>query len=367
MLATLLAASLVAGTALQDLPLPTPTGVHPVGVISRTLIDSTRSDSSGPAPSSRSVNLLVWYPAERDSGEPAPYVEDLGAEAGELGALHARVRPNARRRAAFVRDVARAAVVVLAPGRVAAGFDYTSLSEDLASHGYVVVAVTSPGHSKIFRPDGTIQPVRFGPMPPSSYPNRFDELQEPMNRLISADLLFVSRQLAVLNAGDPVLRGRLDLAAVGMMGHSNGAMAGSRACASDERCRAFLGIEGSQTREIRQAGNAKPFGLVYSEQTLAFDTLGVFTSMRDRARAPFSLYRVAQAGHNSFTDLLLIRPTLFNYPLEAVRGVAITRAIVRGFFDTHLKGIANGDSIAAAMPEVRIERFPQGRTPPPTD
>ena len=342
----------------QEIAIPKPTGAYTTGVLSRSMVDSTRIDSSATGPGPRSVKLLIWYPAEPVGGEPAPYVQGLDAQAGELGALHARVRAHSRLEAPFAPAVRSAAVVLLAPGRIGAGFDWTSVGEDLASHGYVVVAVNSPGHSKIFRADGTLEPVRFGPMPPSSYPNGFDDLQEPMNRLVSADLLFVSGRLDDLGRMDPILRGRLDLERVGMLGHSNGAMAGSRACATDRRCRAFLGIEGSQTREIRQHGNDKPFGLVYGEQTLTFDTLGVFTSMRTHARAPFSLYSVQRAGHNSFNDLLLIRPTLFNYPLEPLRGVAITRAIVRGFMDTYLRGVTNGHSIVASVPEVTIERFP---------
>jgi len=207
-------------------------------------------------------------------------------------------------------------------------------------------------------------PVVFPSMPPSTYPNGFDDAQEPMNRLVSTDLRFVIEKLASIDRFDDILRGRLALDRMGMAGHSNGAMAGSRACSQDSRCLAFLGIEGPQAREVRSAGNDKPFAQVYSEQTLAFDTLQVFTSLRLRGRAPFTLYRVAGAGHNSFTDLLLVRPTLFNYAIDARRAIEITRAIVRGFFDTQLRGVAHGDSLASAFPEVRIERFAAGRAPP---
>lgn len=341
----------------QQVVLPAPTGPHPVGVTARTWEDASRADSLDSPTGLRRVHVLIWYPARSSSAAPAEYIEGLGPGAGELAAAYTRVRPHARKSPPLAERTGRAPVLVLAPGRIAAASDYTALAEDLASHGWIVVGVNSPGHSKIFRMDGNLEPVRFGPMPPSSYPDGFDQLQEPMNALIGGDLRFALAQVQALDRADPILRGHLALDSVGMLGHSNGAMAGSRACAAEPACKAFLGIEGSQTREIRLGGNTKPFGLVYGEQTLSFDSQGVFTRMRDHARAPFTLYRVAGAGHNSFTDLLLVRPTLFNYPMAAERGVVVTRAIVRAFFERHLRGNASGDSLIAGLTEVEAERI----------
>jgi hypothetical protein len=346
----------------SEIPLPRPTGRFPVGVTLRDWTDSTRVDSIDPGRPRRRVQVVIWYPAADSIGRPARYVAGLDSSAGELGALHARVKTNARLDRPFSAASRAAPVIVLAPGRIAAAFDYSSLAEDLASHGYVVVGVNSPGHSKIFLPDGSIAPVAFRPMPPNSYPNGFDEEQVPMNTLVSADLRFAIDRVERFNRSDSLMRGRLDLERVAMMGHSNGAMSGSRACAQHLRCKAFLGIEGSQTREIRLGGNDKPFGLVYGEQTLSFDSLGVFTALQYRGRAPYTFYRVAGAGHNSFNDLLLVRPTLFNYPLAPQRGVEITRAIVRGFFEEFLLGTSGADALRD-FTEVAVVKYPAGRAP----
>ena len=288
---------------------------------------------------------------------PAPYAEHLEAASNDWTLLHARVRTNGSGRAAFDTAIARAAVIVFVPGRSTATFDYSALGEELASHGYVVVGVDSPHHSKVVLADGSLAPIRFPSMGPSTYPSGFDSAQAPMNRLVGGDLRFVLQQLAAINRDDAVLRGRLDLSRVGMAGHSNGGMAGSRACAQEPICKTFLGIEGMQTRELRLAGVPKPYGLVYSEQTLAFDTLRIFTEMRLRPQAPFVIYRVNGAGHNSFTDLLLVRPTMFNYPMEPRRGLDITRTIVRGYFAKTLLGVPAGDTAVTALPEVKVERY----------
>ena len=354
-LLVILTAALQAG---PDIVLPAPSGPRAVGVTTYEWTDPARIDSLTSSPSARRVLGRVWYPARRgQSTAPAPYVDHLDAATNDWMLLHARVRTHSDARAPFDSGVTRAPVIVFAPGRSTATFDYSALGEELASHGYIVVGVDSPHHSKVVLADGSLAPIRFPSMGPSTYPNGFDSAQEPMNRLVGADLRFVLQQLATINRDDVVLHGRLDLGRVGMAGHSNGGMAGSRACAQESICRTFLGIEGMQTRELRLGGVAKPYGLIYSEQTLAFDTLGIFTEMRLHAQGPFVLYRVNGAGHNSVTDLLLVRPTLFSYPMEPIRGVDVTRTIVRGYFDRTLLGVPAGDTAVALLPEVKVERY----------
>jgi dienelactone hydrolase len=356
---------LAVSVALQggpDIVLPSPNGPHSVGVVTYAWTDSARVDSLSSPPGPRSVLGRIWYPAAPNDGATlARYAEHLDAAANEWTQLHARVRTHSWANVPFSTRVARGPVIVFATGRSTATFDYTTLAEDLASHGYVVVGVDSPHHSKVVLPDGTLLPVQFPSMGPSTYPNGFDSAQAPMNRLVSADVRFVVRRLIRLDREHPILGGHLDLTRVGLAGHSNGGMAGSRACADEPSCRAFFSIEGMQTRELRLNGVDKPYGLLYSEATLAFDTLQVFTEMRRHAKGPFVLYRVNGAGHNSVTDLLFVRPTLFSYPIDPRRGAAVTHAITRAFFDQYLLGRPGAGDVAAGMPEVKVERFGANR------
>ena len=348
-------AAVVALQGIDEIVLPAPSGKHAVGVATLTWTDSTRIDSLGAPPAARTVLGRIWYPAKPIYGRaPAPYAEHLDAAANDWTALHSRVRTHSYPDVAFADGLTRAPVIVLAPGRSTATFDYTTLGEDLASHGYIVVGVDSPHHSKIVLADGTLGPIRFPAMGPATYPNGIDSAQAPMNALVSTDLQFAIGRLSALDRSHAILRGHLDLTRVGMFGHSNGGMAGSRACALETACRAFFSVEGHQTREIRLNGVDKPYGLLYSEQTLSFDTARVFTEMRLHAKGPFELYRVAGAGHNSVTDLLLVRPTLFTYTIDARRGLDITHAIVRSFFDRYLLGAT---AKTDAFPELRMERF----------
>jgi predicted dienelactone hydrolase len=182
------------------------------------------------------------------------------------------VRPRASADAPFAREIAAAPVLVFSTGRSMAAHDYTSLAEDLASHGYVVVGVESPQLSRFVLPGG--EPIPPLPPPPLEVLQRFDRADaffEPMIDLVAEDLRYVRQRLSDLDGGDPILEGHLSLDAIGMMGHSNGALAGSRACARQPECRAFLGIEGTQAREVRKQGIDKPYALLISEQSLGYD------------------------------------------------------------------------------------------------
>ena len=54
--------------------------------------------------------------------------------------------------------------------------------------------------------------------------------------------------------------------------------------------------------------------------------------------------------------LPISRPGLFNYAMPPERGVEVTRAILRTFFDHYLGRATGLATLAPSMPEVRIER-----------
>ncbi len=302
-------------------------------------IDSTRTDTTGQPQRGRHITAQVWYPAERgDGGAPAEYAPLVDTATSEYGHLMARVETHARMQVPFAASLTSAPVVVLSTGRVMAAYDYTSIAENLASHGLIVVGVNSSLLSRMFLTDGNVIPPL--PAPPLSVLQHFDSADvyfEPMVQAVAGDLAFVLKRLSEMNQSDAVLRHRLDLNRLGMMGHSNGAIAASRACAVERRCQGFLGIEGTQTRELRKNGVTKPYALLISDQSLGFDTENVYRELGNRSGTHYTVLTVQGAGHNTFTDLLLIRPTLFSYHIEPRRGVDITRGAVHAFFHAVLQ------------------------------
>lgn len=342
--------------------LPPVTGRYAVGVFTAYVADSSRSDTTASGVAPRQLSIEVWYPADTsDQREPAVYAPGVAGLGSEYGMLMARVRGSGTSEPRFARGLGRVPVIVLSTGRSMAAYDYTAMAEDLASHGFVVIGVNSPKLSRFIAANGEVVPP--APAPTLQMLQHFDQADayfEPMIQQVSADLRFVVARLERADHAAGVLSGHLDLHRLGMMGHSNGALAASRACAVDQHCVACLGIEGTQAREVRKRGVRKPYALLISEQSLGYDSENVYRELGARSGSRYEVLSVRGAGHNTFTDLLLIRPTLFRYDMAPARGMEITRTAVRAFFERELRNDKRTSLEAnlAPFPEVHVQREP---------
>lgn len=144
------AADWVTGDARPDAPALAARGAYQVGVrteriVHRNQFDILRASSSNPAPRyDRSLTLEVWYPAQLTAGqkELTLYTDVLGAGANNPA------RPNtpftftgrAARDAAPLKDKPYPLVIV-SHGYPGSRLQMSYLTENLASKGYVVVAI----------------------------------------------------------------------------------------------------------------------------------------------------------------------------------------------------------------------------------
>src|SRR5581483_379646 len=127
----------------------------------------------------------------------------------------------------------------------ALALDYTTLAEDLASDGYVVAASDSPYSTVVVvYDDGRVAERRRAGNAGESAP--LVEQARVANNILGTwvgDDRFVLDRLAQLNASGP-FRGRLDLRAVGAIGHSFGGATAAEFCHEDARCRAAIDVDG---------------------------------------------------------------------------------------------------------------------------
>ncbi|MGH8883217.1 MAG: alpha/beta hydrolase family protein, partial [Stackebrandtia sp.] len=149
-----------AESADPELSLAEPTGDSEVGVTSMHLTDDDRADPWVPE-EKRELMLSVWYPAEDDDGETAPYMTEAESElftqqfdievpADILNRVETNAHPDARPDA----DAGKAPLIVFSPGFSFPRATLTGLAEDLASRGYVVAAVGHNYEAPISFPDG---------------------------------------------------------------------------------------------------------------------------------------------------------------------------------------------------------------------
>src|ERR1051326_3067991 len=156
----------------RPLTLPTPTGPFAVGRVVEDWVDTTSTDPLAPRDTTRAIvprELLVWiwYPAAGDRGTtrsdyiPAELRRPHAARAPLLFRLLTRdaskVRAHSEPNAPLAPARPTYPVLVMRGGASAPVVNYSTLAEDLASHGYVVVAFDAPYRTNLVTfPDGRV-------------------------------------------------------------------------------------------------------------------------------------------------------------------------------------------------------------------
>ncbi|QRN94799.1 hypothetical protein JRI60_37655 [Archangium violaceum] len=329
--------------------LPAPTGSYAVGTTTFDWVDTSRDETFSDAKKDkRELMVRVWYPASPPPrAQPAPYFlvrregiaqlkgDGLDTPARLLDFVHA----HAVAEAPLAAD-ARFPVLLFSPGAGVPPTLYTSLLEELASHGYVVVATshTYTTGAVIF-PDGRYAPNTEEPG---------GLFGTPFFDVTVADLRFVLSQVRALDAGDAQGRftGRLDLERVGVFGHSVGGAASAIICQKEPGVRACANIDGTFQGSWKK-GVTQPFLVMH---TRAIDD-GTHRSFIEDRRAPVYAVAVAQSGHLTFSDLPLLLELMKAYDSKvtadsldtgtlepAERAASITRAWVLAFADERVKG-----------------------------
>jgi predicted dienelactone hydrolase len=371
--------------SVASFELPRPTGPHSVGTTTFRVIDKARTDALADAPEPRQVIVHAWYPAvSAASGEPAPYLRDGPMEARTFATLlkqpEGALDYLGETRTHAVLDAPPRTgealpVLLFSLGYTAVGSSYTALLEDLASHGYAVFSVIHPYESMAV----TLEDGRVVTMLDAQKQLRkgirsvFDEWAKEGDTMAAVtraaddtaaltlmraylqtlpattsvvtrwvdDTVLVLDHLPKLPAGPAArLAARVDLNQVGALGHSMGGVAAADFCARDRRCRAGLNLDGiPQYGSVIDTPFLRPFLMVYSARE---GRLGASDVIYRRAARPYYRVDVADTLHNDFSDMVLWGGPLAGRPifgkLPAPQAVAVTRQIVREYFDQELKG-----------------------------
>ncbi|MFB6840004.1 alpha/beta hydrolase family protein [Streptomyces sp. NPDC056361] len=350
--ALLAAAATLLGTtparAATRLRLPAPTGPHPVGVRTFALTDTSRNDPWEPAAGVREVMISVLYPARTVRGRPrAPQLTE--AEAKEFADLAPRVHEGLPAAGVDWGAVlthghvdapplpGRRPVLLYGPGGGDCRTLGTTLAEDLASHGRVVVLVDHPGDaSQVELPGGMRWTVLRGNPDPETFRTMID------TRV--ADLRFVLDRLGTLPLA-PVM----DLDRIGVYGHSAGGTAAVHALAADDRISAGVNLEG-----YLDLDPAVTEGL--DRPLLMFRTDGFEDAARlERSWAGVPARRVllARSGHWVLSDYAFLVPQLqaaglvtagaraaLVGPGDTAAAMAVVRRGVGSFFARRLRAPA---------------------------
>jgi predicted dienelactone hydrolase len=350
----------------REITLPTPTGHFAVGRTMFAWVNNAETDELAPSPGAkREVVAWMWYPAASSSSAapaeylPAPWRAALAQGSGTLMSQYltrdlAQVRTHSTVDPDVSPELPSYPVVILRAGGGALTTDFTTLAEDFASHGYIVVGFDAPYRTfVVVLPDGRV--VR---RPPANDPEVLpaDQANQLINKLLllwSSDTKFVVSQLEKLNSGEPAgkFTGRLDLQRLGMFGHSFGGAQALQFCHDDLRCKAGIDIDGAPYGTVVQEGLKQPFMFLLSDHSRDLadpsskQILSDFRSIYDHLPNGRLFVTIQGANHFSFSDQMLVKSqfvigvmhALGISRLESRRGLAITADYVHTFFDVYLK------------------------------
>ncbi|MDA2809506.1 hypothetical protein O4J56_02540 [Nocardiopsis sp. RSe5-2] len=359
--------------------LPDPTGPYDVGTAELRLVDEDRTTPW--TDDVRELAVSVWYPARHGPGdEPAPYADqrvgDLFTEyqVGQRfeGVDWESAAGSAVPGARVDRRAGRLPVLLYSPGAAVPRVFGTSMAQDLASHGYAVVAVDHTGEAPVRFPDGRFDD---GDRHWADEPNLitgFTKARVPDTRFV-LDSVEAATRKGWTDADGRRLPGglakALDPSTVGMFGMSLGGATTVHGMGADERIDAGIDMDGSvdytsdpefaELFPTADEGLDRPFmfmgGSRVQDGELLPNTHHTFEDwgrLWDNSTGWKRDVGFAEARHYSFTDFQVIMPQIadgLGLSEEQVQGTigtaddplrleASQRAYVRAFFDHHLRG-----------------------------
>jgi dienelactone hydrolase len=268
MAGAMVVASLVLSWVMPMFKLPAPTGRYPVGTRTLYLTDKSRVEMhEGARPGNREVVAQLWYPAATAKWQRAMYRRRK--ETSRRSSYQAVLKTHSLQDA----PVAAGRFPVIVHNAAWWGFRNRStfMTQDLASHGFIVVAISHPYNSSMVElADGSVANpdysldlgfslARYIPMQ-----ERFEMADQELV-IQTADCRFVLDELEKLDRtpGHP-LESRMNMDRVGAYGHSFGGAVSVELAREDSRVRAALELDGVLHGAAFLHGLDKPVVLIDS-------------------------------------------------------------------------------------------------------
>lgn len=331
---------------------PRPSGPDTIGTQVLYLTDASREDPYVDKRTPRELAVRVWYPASQNTAnncQPAPYASPaVWHYFTEL----AGVRPFAvKTNSCWNAPVASGLhpVVVFSPGYTATATDYTFLLEDLASRGYVVVAIN---HTY----EATAVELRDGRLARSVVGSHLGgpvlRKNWPLSSAASVrllDLKFAVSQIEALNShrAGP-FAGKLDLARIAVAGHSLGGLTAYLGIESDPRLKAAVILDGFTPEALGSATRKPVLIIAAGRQQWRAEECHLWNNLR----GPRLAVNVRGTEHVAFSDWIwLAGYAVHTGAMGPERTMDAVRDYVGEFLDANLR--ADGSAFPLRRPSAR--------------
>jgi pimeloyl-ACP methyl ester carboxylesterase len=318
---------------------PPPTGNDAVGTRVVRLVDSGRVDPYLNNGIKRELLIRLWYPAApQQSCRVAEYApRPVWTYFSQLAEVSL---PQVKTNSCWEAPAAPGPhpVVVFSPGYSATFTDYSYLFEDLASRGYIIASVDhTHDATAVAFPDGRLVKSLMG--------SHIDGTLRGDNASISfaaavrvGDLRFVVGELARLNieANGP-FAGRMDLARVGVVGHSMGGSSAFLIAETDSRIKTTVMLDAAVPAGF-VGRTGKPTMMLRGSRVWTTDECHLWNGLR----GPRTAVTLADSDHVAPSDAVWLAPSaVATGDLNADEYITSVREFVSTFLDLHLRG--NGE------------------------
>jgi hypothetical protein len=216
-------------------------------------------------------------------------------------------------------------------------------------------------------PDGRQVPINHNALPSGVSQEVYDQASDTLSLQWSEDIDLVLDELGELNQanGEWFLAGSLDLARIGVFGHSTGGGAALRFCLTDVRCQALLGMDVWAEPIQNVIGEhilRKPALFLYSENWDSLDhpdrNYGLMGQLAGKADNAVIELTLEGTKHYDFSSLPLLSPLTTSLglkgPIDGKLVLEIINAESVAFFDRYLRGVSgiSLEGVSQAYPEV---------------
>ena len=383
-------------------PLPKPTGPFAIGSRYFYLTDKDRPDLISPDPHDyRSISLQVWYPAEPGSGDQPILLSDREKTETYVqeGIFHPEILTEWAMEPTHSFFKARPAkaktpfpvILYSSSGVMNAN---TFLSEELASHGYVVFSTGHPYwcefyydadgkttpldknnsyYKQLWKEEGSLAAIETKEKITRAKaiedrPALYEKLNQAMPtevsdlRLWADDIAFVINELKEMNSDTGFFKGTLDVNRIGVMGYSKGGAAAGQYCLTeDDRCKAGINLGGFMFGDIVKQNLKKPFLIMEHIEPWCPDGFPIGELFIQRAESDAYMVAIKNALHGNFTDLTVAKKYIklegVLGPIDGEKFLKIMKYYVLAFFNKYVKEIPGSviEDLSPTFPEVNFK------------
>lgn len=367
-------------------PFPALTGQWKVGTGVAYLTDSARRGAD--FPSGRPITLQLWYPTAQTTGPTAPYLFEPGLarelwrnqyyQVDSLAIVAWSIRKTRARLDAFPAPGLHP-LVTFSVGLGVIRANYTSLAEELASHGLIVAMVETPLAGLMLLPGGAVVQDTLGI---SQTAGGHRVLMRAWAEDISYALDWL--QHGVAPGGLARAAQSIDWAHVTAAGHSSGGLLAVEIASRDRRVGAAVNLDGGLASpeqeplsDVVTTGTIKPTlflneSPIYSDADLArrgltraqWESRGktagpALDRFATRSTAPLRVARVAGTGHFSFSDAPFVMPsTLTRFGGKIIagpRGLLIITTAIETLSQYTVRLDSGLDILTRRFPELSLD------------